>query len=93
MEKMWIEIDKWFGNQLRGTIKCATLAECEALVYERFGSDINWGDTQMGFHITEENADYEMVFAEGGPELWEISMFDDDGIIEWNEELLIGEMK
>lgn len=82
----WIQINKWFGDEMKESNRFNTIKDAESAVKERFG-DIEWADTPMGFHVTDSE-DWDMVFAKGGPELWEISMFSEDGIEDWDEELL-----
>lgn len=91
--KYHVEIHKWKGDEMYEHLNDLTLADAEALVEDRFG-DVQWANTQMGFQVWDEDLRieyFDLLFAEGGPELWEISMMDEQGRIEeWSEDLLNG---
>lgn len=87
-----IQINKWKGDEMDETpVIFDTLEQAEAAVWEHFG-DVEWADTQIGFQVWRGDIDFDMLFARGGPELWEISMIDEAGQIEeWSDALLNGE--
>jgi len=91
--KYHVEIHKWKGDEMYEHLTPLTLEQAEALVEDHFG-DVEWADTQMGFQVWDEDLrdeDFDLLFAKGGPELWEISMMDENGFIEeWSEDLLNG---
>ena len=88
MSKHWIEILKWNGDEDGEPVRFATLEEAEAHVRSYFGEG-EWLDTQMGFQVVAKDCDFDMLFARGGPVLWEISLMGPEGIIEWDDEIII----
>ena len=88
--KYHIEILKWNGDKCEEPIRFDTLEHAEDHITEYFGEGerMEWMDTQMGFQLVEKGCDYNMLFARGGPVLWELSLFDEDGIIEWDERII-----
>jgi hypothetical protein len=86
--KYWIEILKWNGDEDGEPVRFDTLAEAEWAVKAAFGPGAEWLDTQMGFQVVAKDSDFDMLFARGGPILWEISLMGEQGIEEWNDEII-----
>jgi hypothetical protein len=91
--KYHVRIDEWNGDKHLCTHPPMSLEQAEAIVKGHFG-DVEWSDTQVGFQVHHELTDEQifLLFAEGGPELWEISMVNERGELEdWDESLLDGQ--